>query len=161
MKYANKLGTNTAIAILWLLIVFGLLFEIYLIPATSADLSARYTEFKGDGLSIGALLTCIVAFGQLVLALIAVLLRRISKSQLLHANTQKVVQLLSAVMFAVAGSCATLLGWLMNQNALPGAVFIGLVVSICLGAAAGLVLISLASVLREAIAAKTELEAVI
>lgn len=161
MNVRTKLASNMAISMLSLVIVIGFLLHIFVIPILSQELEATYLEYRGDRLTIQFLLSGIVGFGQIALALVVYLLVRINRKLLLEPKSANAVRLLIGVFSALALGIACLLAWLIGQNTLPPALLIFLALSILLISTIALVVIALLAVLKEAIFNREELAGVI
>ena len=157
----RNLASNLAIAILGLLVLLGLAFEVIFALYLSAALEHSYIEFRASRFWLVGLITAVTLCVQVVLVQICILLRRISSDRLLQNSSFKIVSRLIISFFAVAGSSTAVLVWLMAMQALPGSVFVMLIVLICISMAAGLVILSLKDVMRVAVRSKDELESVI
>jgi len=157
----RNLASNLAIAILALLVLLGLAFEVIFALYLSTALEHAYIEFRASRFWLVGLITAVTLCGQVVLVQICILLRRISSDRLLQNSSFKIVSRLIISFFAVAGSSTAVLVWLMAMQALPGSVFVMLIVLICISMAAGLVILSLKDVMRVAVKSKDELESVI
>jgi cytochrome bd-type quinol oxidase subunit 2 len=127
----------------------------------SGELSETYSEYAADSLTIQLLLSSVVVTGMVTLASIAWLLMRLKNSKLLQDPSLRVVSVLMFSLFGVAASFAALLMWLGVKNTLPPSILLILLVAILLATAAAFVVASLKNVLREATAARQELDGVI
>lgn len=161
MKSRTKFASNFAASVLGLLITIGFLLHFLIIPLLSEQLESTFVEYRGDRASIQALLSSIVALGQLALGVVIYLLIRLKGQRLLESSSAGAVRVLIASLLGVAGAVAGLLGWLVAQNTLPPALLLLLVLSIAIALAIALVTVALLEVLREAIASKDELAGVI
>jgi hypothetical protein len=157
----RNLASNLAIAILGLLILLGLAFEVFFALYLSAVLEHSYVEFRGSRMILVLMVLVVIVCTQIVLVQICILLRRISSDRLLQPSSFQTVSILIVSFFAVAGASTALLLWLVVMQAQPGSMFVMLVVLICISMAAGLVIFSLKDVMRVAVKSKDELESVI
>ena len=140
---------------IWLLIVLGFAVHLAFVPAVTVELTATYSEYANDGLTIAALLIAPVAFGQILLILVFALLRRI------HTDRMLTPQAFIADAYALAASGLALLTWLSVKNTLPPIILAILLVFTLLALTVALVTTSLLALLKNATAAKLELEEVI
>lgn len=161
MSTKIKTAALFAAIALWALVVIGVAFLGLFIPILSGELSATYSEYSGDSLTIQVLLSSVVATGMVTLTSIAWLVLRLKNSKLLLEPSLRVVSVLMFSLFGVAASFAALLTWLSVKNTLPPSILLFLLVAILLAIAAAFVVASLKSVLQEATAARQELEGVI
>ncbi len=143
------------------LILLGLLLEIFVIPVNAIALQAKFLEFKGDAPVINSLLIALVAFGQVSLISIDLLIRRVDQHSLLARSSERLVSFLIYSLTGVAATFFALLLWLMSQNALPPVVHLSIWVGIMLALSAALVINVLKTVLHESIDNLAELESVI
>ena len=157
----SKWFSTVSYLLLWTLIMMGLLVQLVVIPEIAVMLVEQYSEYKTDGNFIQLILSSIVLAGQLTLALIWFLLRRVWSQEIIKESTPKWVVLLSASLFLSSATTAILLVWLINKNTLPPFLFLSLLAFILLSLSAALVTASLQRVLREAIATRLEMDAVI
>ena len=161
MKTFEKLTHLFGSAILWVLILLGVLAHVLVIPATASSLQAAYSEYTNDALTIQILLSLPVLFAQLVLIEILYLLRLIHRNQMFTNRAFKWVQALTSSAFTLVGSIGAIASWLFFKNTLPPFVGMVLVTSFFLALAVGLVVISLLGLLKRAAQAAQELEGVI
>ena len=147
--------------ILWALIVLGFAIHLTFVPVISQSLATVYSEYANDELLISVLLSTPVAIGQVMLFLIFALLRRIHSDRMLTPQAFKWVKFLIADAYALALSGVAMLTWLSIKNTLPPAVLAVLLVCTLLALAVALVTTSLLALLKNATAAKQELEEVI
>ena len=161
MTKFEKLTYLLGSAILWLLILIGLVVLGLFIPANVSALQNSYQEYSGDGLTIQTLLSVPVLIGQLILFEVMYLIRLVHRNQMFTNRAFKWVQALTISAFALAGSIAVVAIWLANKNTLPPFVAIVLAVTFLLVLAVALVVISLLGLLKRATEASQELEGVI
>lgn len=161
MSTKTKTAVLFATIALWALVVIGVAFLGLFIPILSGELSATYSEYSEDSLTIQLLLSSVVVTGMVTLASIAWLLMRLKNSKLLQDPSLRVVSVLMFSLFGVAASFAALLMWLGVKNTLPPSILLILLVAILLATAAAFVVASLKSVLQEATAVRQELDGVI
>jgi hypothetical protein len=143
------------------LVAIGMAGHIAVIPSLSAILALKYSEYSSDALTIQAMLSGVTLAAQFVLLVVALLLRQIQKKRLLRDSSNGLVGALVGGFFALSISVGVLLFWLVLKNTLPPLLLGALVSGILTALAAGLVTLSLGSVLRDATYSKIELEAVI
>ena len=153
--------TRVSEALIALLIFIALLAQVFVLPLVSQSLSEEYSEYSQDKLSIQIMLSAIVAVGQIVLALVWLLLSRIRNRALISETTLKWVNALATSLFAAGATLTVLLGWLISKNTLPPGLAGVLVLAILVTCTVALVTISLRGVLREAINTQIEMQAVI
>lgn len=146
---------------IWLLIALGFAVHLAFVPAVIGQLTTTYSEYAADALVISALLVTPVALGQIMLFLVFALLRRIHSDRMLTASAFKWVKFLIADAYALAASGVALLTWLSIKNTLPPVILAILLVFSLLALAVALVTTSLLGLLKNATAAKQELEEVI
>ena len=146
---------------IWLLIVLGFAVHLAFVPAVTVELTATYSEYANDGLTIAALLIAPVAFGQILLILVFALLRRIHTDRMLTPQAYKWVKFLITDAYALAASGLALLTWLSVKNTLPPIILAIFLVFTLLALTVALVTTSLLALLKNATAAKLELEEVI
>jgi len=161
MKKNSRTLFFIAGAMIWLLQLLGIAIHIFAIPAVSQSLSNEFVEYSGDALTIQFLLSGIVALGQIVLAIVWVLLRRVVNQTLLAPSSSTWVRYLSIAAFALASVLLALMIWLITQNTLPPFVSAGLLTGMLISSIVGLVTASLNGVLKDATEARLELESVI
>ena len=157
----TRISTGVALTMLGLMFSVGLALDVLFFPLLSEELAANYVEYHGDRLVMQVLLTAVVVCGQLSFVAIAVLLVRVRRNQLLEPSTRNFVSLLTGSFFAAGMAAVGLLVWLMQQNTMPPALLIFLVLSVCLAITAGLVTLALLDVLNQAISDREELAGVI
>ena len=148
-------------SLIWVLVVIGLLVQIFVIPIVSNSLSQQFVEYSADAAIIATMLTAIVFVGQATLAFISLLLRRIRADELLTPNTNKWVNALALSLFVAAATFVFLMVWLTAKNTLPPSLAIVLLLAILVSVTVALVTLSLKGVLQEATAARIEMDAVI
>ncbi len=156
-----RITANVAISGCLALIAFGLLLEVAAIPSVSSSLTSTYKEYKGQLVTIQAILTALVGLGQITLALIALLLNRVKNRKLLEPSSSRFTYLLALAFMLVAATLAGLTQWLISRNTLPPYLSIFLIASILTCVIGSLVTIALTEVLKEATSARQELESVI
>ena len=161
MTKFEKLTYLLGSAILWLLILIGLVVLVLFIPVNVSALQNTYQEYSGDGLTIQILLSVPVLIGQLILFEVMYLIRLVHRNQMFTNRAFKWVQALTISAFALAGSIGVIAIWLSNKNTLPPFVLMVLAVSFLLVLAVALVVISLLGLLKRATEASQELEGVI
>jgi hypothetical protein len=161
MTKFEKLTYLLGSAILWLLILLGLVVLGLFIPVNVSALQNTYQEYSGDGLTIQILLSVPVLIGQLILFEVMYLIRLVHRNQMFTSRAFKWVQALTISAFALAGSIGVIAIWLSNKNTLPPFVAIVLAVTFLLVLAVALVVISLLGLLKRATEASQELEGVI
>ncbi len=161
IKPFEKLTHLFGSAILWLLILLGLLAHVLVIPANAYALQDAYSEYANDALTIQILLSLPVLFAQLVLIEILYLLRLIHRNRMFTDQATSWVRALTVTAFLLAGSIGIIAAWLFNENTLLPIVGFVLLTSFLLASAVGLVVISLLGLLRRATQAAQELEGVI
>lgn len=161
MTADTRLPRILANFILWALIVLGFAIHLTFVPVISQSLATVYSEYANDQLLISVLLSTPVALGQVMLFLIFALLRRIHSDRMLTPQAFKWVKFLIADAYALALSGVAMLTWLSIKNTLPPAVLAVLLVCTLLALAVALVTTSLLALLKNATAAKQELEEVI
>jgi len=148
-------------SMIWLLQILGIMIHIFAIPVVSESLSKEFVEYSGDGPAIQLLLSGLVATGQIALAIVWVLLRRVTKQTLLVKSSSTWVLALAGTAFGLAAIFLALMIWLILQNTLPPFASAGLLTGILISSIVGLVTASLNGVLKDATEARFELESVI
>ena len=161
MQDKEALFARAAIFTIWLLISFGMLFQVLFIPMLSRELPSTYVEFQGDGLSIHLFLSSITLSAQSTLFAVSFLLHRILKGTLINRSSLTWVNSLAISCSSFSVLLGALLYWLSLQGAAGPAIALGLIGAALLGAAFACVTLSLKYVLKDAIANQQELEAVI
>ena len=161
----SKSGTKVMFALagsmIWMLQILGIAIHIFAIPVVSESLSKEFVEYQGDRPTIQLLLSGLVAAGQIVLAIVWVLLRRVTRNTLLVKSSSAWVTALSGCAFGLAVLLLALMIWLIAQNTLPPFVSAGLLTGMLVSSIVGLVTASLNGVLKEATDARLELASVI
>ena len=161
MKKNSRTMFLVAGSMIWLLQILGIMIHIFAIPVVSESLSKEFVEYSGDGPAIQLLLSGLLAAGQIALAIVWVLLRRVAKQTLLVKSSSTWVSALSVTAFGLAAIFLALMIWLILQNTLPPFVSAGLLTGILISSIVGLVTASLNGVLKDATEARLELESVI
>lgn len=159
-KIARLAGTSAIIA-LALIIAFGLLGLLFVIPATTEGLVSTYSDYSGDQKVIQVLLSVPVALSIMIFSEIIFLLMRVGQNKMLTYAAFKWVRLLGYTAATLAVSFGALFGYLSFKNTLPPAVAIVILVLISFSLAVSLVTFSLLGLLRSATEAKLDLEGVI
>jgi hypothetical protein len=161
MGKAAKAASISAIVALTLIIAFGFLGLLFVIPATATDLVQTYSDYSGDQNVIQILLSvptfmAIIIFGEIIFLLVLV-----GQNKMLTYSTFKWVRLLGYSALTLAVSFGSLFSYLGIKNTLPPGVAIVIIVLILFSLAISLVTFSLLGLLRTATEAKIDLEGVI
>ena len=135
--------------------------ELFAVPEVASGLADSYVEYGSDALTIQFLLTAILISAKLSLLFIAFLVRKIRKNQLISEPAFRWIGALVLSLFAVAGSFAVLMAWLISKNTLPPSVGGTLLGAILLSVIMSFTTLALKSVLRAAVDTQLELEGVI
>ena len=154
-------ATTAALVICWLVVFVGVLAEAWVIPTLAKELGSYYQEYSGSEGLIQGLLSAIVVGGQLVFALVAILLGKIRRGSLVDSKSLTWVSGLIVGLGVLGASFLALFGWLTAKNTMPPTVALALLLAILVVALLALVTSSLRQVLRDAIEARAELEGVI
>lgn len=161
MGKAPKVASTSAIVALTLIIAFGVLGLLVVIPATAADLVQTFSDYSGDQNLIQVLLSIPTFIAITIFCEIIFLLVLLGQNKMLTYSTFKWVRLLGYSAFALAASFGSLIGYLEYKNTLPPGVAIVIIVLILFSLAVSLVTFSLLGLLRTATEAKLDLEGVI
>jgi hypothetical protein len=161
LKKVSNLAIASAITALAMIIAFGFLGLLFIIPAMTADLVQTYSDFDGDQGFIQALLSIPTGIALIIFAEIIQLLLLVRKNKMLTNATFKWVLLLGYTSATLAGSFGAIFGYLNFKNTLPPGVAIAIVVLILFSLSVSLVTFSLLGLLRTATEAKLDLEGVI
>jgi hypothetical protein len=161
MGKAAKAASISAIVALTLIIAFGFLGLLFVIPATATDLVQTYSDYSGDQNVIQILLSvptfmAIIIFGEIIFLLVLA-----GQNKMLTYSTFKWVRLLGYSALTLAVSFGSLFSYLGIKNTLPPGVAIVIIVLILFSLAISLVTFSLLGLLRTATEAKIDLEGVI
>ena len=161
MRTAQDIKVTIAGGLIWFLQFLGLLIHSFAIPQISQSLANTFTEYSSSQVLIQVMMSSLLAVGQVVLAIIWLLMRRVNRNQLLEEQSSNWVSALSAGSFTLGALFASLMGWLISKNTLPPFLAIGLLIAIAVSCIVGLVSASLNGVLKQATQAQLELEGVI
>jgi hypothetical protein len=161
MGKAAKVASTSAIVALTLIIAFGVLGLLVVIPATAADLVQTFSDYSGDQNLIQVLLSIPTFIAITIFCEIIFLLVLLGQNKMLTYSTFKWVRLLGYSAFTLAASFGSLIGYLEYKNTLPPGVAIVIIVLILFSLAVSLVTFSLLGLLRTATEAKLDLEGVI
>lgn len=154
-------GATAAMVICWVVVLLGVLAQVWVIPALSKELGLYYVEYSGSEGLIQVLLSAIVFGGQAVFAVVAVLLERIRRGSLMESNSLSWVSALIVGLGVLGASFVALFGWLTAKNTMPPTVALALLLGVLVVALVALITSSLRQVLRDAIETRSELEGVI
>ncbi|MEO0024274.1 MAG: hypothetical protein RL196_715 [Actinomycetota bacterium] len=157
----QKMFTRLSELLVWVIVLAGLLTQLFALPQVSESLSEQYQEYSRDKFFIQTLLTLIVFIGQISLGFIILLLRKVRHQKLLSEGTLKWVKALATSLAAVAGAFGVLICWLMSKNTLPPSLAAVLLLAILLSATMALITLALKGVLQSAIETHLELDGVI
>jgi hypothetical protein len=155
------MASASAIMALTLIITFGFLGLLFVIPATTTDLVQTYSDYSGDHILIQILLSAPTVIAIMILGEIIFLLLLVRQNKILKYSTFKWVLLLGYTSATLAASFGALFGYLNLKNTLPPGVAIVILALILLSLAVALVTFSLLGLLRSATEAKLDLEGVI
>lgn len=161
MRFPKFNVTLLAKSSLLALTALGVLGFTILIPAISAGLVNQFSEYSEDALTIQTLLTIPAVISTLVLIEVFILLGLISKKAMFTVSVYKWVRLLGLSTLLLSASISIVGVWLDFKNTLPPSVMFIILVGSLTALTVSLVTFSLLNLLKEAVAAKSELEGVI
>lgn len=161
MHVLNVKVTFLAKLSLLALIILGVFGITFLIPAISNGLVSEYSEFSQDTHTIQTLLTIPAVLSTFVLLEIFVLVGLINKQAMFSVSVYKWVRALGFSALILSGSISVIGFWLDFKNTLPPSVFFVILAGALIALAVSLVTFSLLNLLKDAVAAKSELEGII
>lgn len=160
MNRLEKVAHMSAIGIIWVLMLFGVLVSIA-VPFVASSLVREYSEYANDFWVIAALLVFPILLAESLLAIILVLLRRIRVDQMFSTLAHKWVRALSYNAAALSLSFVAILAWLNVKNTLPPIIGLVLLIGFFAPLAVALVTRTLLVLLKKATIANEELEGVV
>jgi len=158
---SGKFSRMAANTVLWLLVLLGLFGLVIIVPAMAFELASEFSQYQSDVFVLTLLLGTPVLIGVLILGLILILLRRVSRDQMLAPTSYRWIRALVVSTAALAASFATIGVWLTMKNTLPPVILIVLSVLVLISLAVSLVTHALFGLLRKAVSQSEELNEVI
>jgi len=156
----EKMVHISAIGVIWVLMLFGVLVSIA-VPFVVSSLVDEYREYANDFWVISGMLFLPILLAESLLAIILVLMRRIRVDQMFSTLAHKWVRALSYNAAALSLSFVVILAWLNVKNTLPPIIGLVLLIGFFVPLAVALVTKTLLVLLKKATIANEELEGVV
>lgn len=158
---SGKFSRMAASTVLWLLLLLGGFGLVVIVPALAFELASEFSQYQSDVFVLTLLLGTPVLIGVLILGLILILLRRVSKDQMLAPASYGWIRALVIASAGLAASFVTIGVWLTIKNTLPPVILLVLSALVLISLAVSLVTQALFGLLRKAVSQSEELNEVI